>query len=85
MARGISFELEGEANDYVGKGLSGGRLAIYPPTHSGIVPEKSIVGNGSAAQLMASAISVAWQVNALRCAIRAVAVVEGAVTTAANI
>ena len=46
LARGISFELEGEANDYVGKGLSGGRLAIYPPAHSGIVPEKSIiVGN----------------------------------------
>ena len=46
LARGISFELEGEANDYVGKGLSGGRLAISPPAHSGIVPEKSIiVGN----------------------------------------
>ena len=46
LARGISFELEGEANDYVGKGLSGGRLAIYPPAHSSIVPEKSIiVGN----------------------------------------
>ena len=46
MARGISLELEGEANDYVGKGLSGGRIAIYPPAESAIVPEKSIiVGN----------------------------------------
>ena len=46
LARGISFELEGEANDYVGKGLSGGRIAIYPPKESAIVPEQSIiVGN----------------------------------------
>ena len=46
LARGISFELEGEANDYVGKGLSGGRIAIYPPAESAIVPEESIiVGN----------------------------------------
>ena len=46
LAHGISFELVGEANDYVGKGLSGGRIAIYPPEESGIVPEKSIiVGN----------------------------------------
>jgi glutamate synthase (NADPH/NADH) large chain len=46
LARGVSFELVGEANDYVGKGLSGGRIAIYPPEESGIVPEKSIiVGN----------------------------------------
>ena len=46
LARGISLELEGEANDYVGKGLSGGRIAIYPPKESAIVPEQSIiVGN----------------------------------------
>ena len=46
LARGVSFELEGEANDYVGKGLSGGRIAIYPPKDSAIVPEQSIiVGN----------------------------------------
>ena len=46
LARGVSFELEGEANDYVGKGLSGGRIAIYPPKESAIVPEESIiVGN----------------------------------------
>ena len=39
LARGITFELEGEANDYVGKGLSGGRIIIRPPANSGIVPE----------------------------------------------
>ncbi|WP_164230820.1 hypothetical protein, partial [Stenotrophomonas maltophilia] len=30
LARGVTMELEGEANDYVGKGLTGGRIAIYP-------------------------------------------------------
>ncbi|PWB62940.1 MAG: glutamate synthase large subunit [Bradyrhizobiaceae bacterium] len=47
LARGVTFELEGEANDYVGKGLSGGRLIVYPPREAQrIVPEESIiVGN----------------------------------------
>ena len=46
LARGITFELDGDANDYVGKGLSGGRIIIRPPADSGIVPEESIiVGN----------------------------------------
>ena len=46
LARGITFELDGEGNDYVGKGLSGGRIIIRPPADSGIVPEESIiVGN----------------------------------------
>ena len=46
LARGITFELEGEGNDYVGKGLSGGRIVIKPPADTGIVPEESIiVGN----------------------------------------
>ncbi|MBT5185233.1 MAG: glutamate synthase large subunit [Kordiimonadaceae bacterium] len=46
VAKGITFELEGEANDYVGKGLSGGKLIIYPSKDSKIVPEQSIiVGN----------------------------------------
>ncbi len=31
LAKGVTLELEGEANDYVGKGLSGGRLVVYPP------------------------------------------------------
>ena len=46
LARGVSLELEGEANDYVGKGLSGGRIVIYPPKESRIVAEDNIiVGN----------------------------------------
>ena len=46
LARGVTFELEGEANDYVGKGLSGGRIIVRPAADSGIVPEESIiVGN----------------------------------------
>jgi len=46
LARGITFELIGDGNDYVGKGLSGGRLVIRPPENSRIVPEESIiVGN----------------------------------------
>jgi glutamate synthase (NADPH/NADH) large chain len=46
LARGITFDLEGEANDYVGKGLSGGRIIVKPPRNSAIVPEESIiVGN----------------------------------------
>ncbi|MBK1732655.1 glutamate synthase large subunit [Thiococcus pfennigii] len=47
LAHGVTIELEGEANDYVGKGLSGGRLIIYPPARSGIAhaEENIIVGN----------------------------------------
>jgi glutamate synthase (NADPH) large chain len=47
LARGVTFELEGEANDYVGKGLSGGRIVVYPPREATrIVAEDSIiVGN----------------------------------------
>jgi len=46
LTRGVTFELEGDANDYVGKGLSGGRIIIRPPADGGFVPEESIiVGN----------------------------------------
>jgi len=46
LAKGVTIELTGEGNDYVGKGLSGGRLVIYPPAESPIVPEENIiVGN----------------------------------------
>jgi glutamate synthase (NADPH/NADH) large chain len=47
LARGVTIELAGEGNDYVGKGLSGGRLVIYPPPGAGIEkPEENIiVGN----------------------------------------
>jgi glutamate synthase domain-containing protein 2/glutamate synthase domain-containing protein 1/glutamate synthase domain-containing protein 3 len=46
LANGVTFTLEGEGNDYVGKGLSGGRIIIYPPKVSKFVPEENmIVGN----------------------------------------
>lgn len=43
MAQGINVSLEGDANDYVGKGLSGGRMVVYPPLEATFVPETSIV------------------------------------------
>lgn len=46
LSHGVSFELEGDANDYVGKGMSGGRLVIYPPADAPLVPEENIlIGN----------------------------------------
>ena len=39
----MTFELEGDANDYVGKGLSGGRIVVRPPANTAIVPEQSII------------------------------------------
>jgi glutamate synthase (NADPH/NADH) large chain len=46
LAHGVTLDLVGEGNDYVGKGLSGGRIIVRPPANSAIVPEKSIiVGN----------------------------------------
>ena len=46
LARGISFRLEGEANDYLGKGLSGGRISVQPPMRSGFdASQNTIAGN----------------------------------------
>lgn len=46
LAKGVTLEVEGDANDYVGKGLSGGRLIIYPPKASRFNPEEQIlIGN----------------------------------------
>jgi len=45
-AHGITLELEGDANDYFGKGLSGARLIVYPAADAGFVPEENfIIGN----------------------------------------
>ncbi len=40
LARGVTFDLIGAGNDYVGKGLSGGRIVVRPPANSGVVPEE---------------------------------------------
>jgi len=46
LAKGVTLEVEGDANDYVGKGLSGGRIIIYPPKASTFVAEENIlIGN----------------------------------------
>ena len=80
LARGITFELIGDGNDYVGKGLSGGRIVVRPPENSKIVAAKSIiVGN----TVLYGAISGECYFNGVageRFAVRnsgAIAVVEG--------
>ncbi len=46
IPKGITLTLEGDANDYVGKGLSGGKIAIYPAENATFVPEENvIIGN----------------------------------------
>jgi glutamate synthase domain-containing protein 3 len=46
VPRGVTLTLEGDANDYWGKGLSGGRLIVFPPAHATFVPEENvIIGN----------------------------------------
>jgi len=43
IPKGMSLELEGDANDYLGKGLSGGKIVVYPPKASNFEPENNIV------------------------------------------
>ncbi len=43
VPRGVTLMLEGDANDYVGKGLSGGKVIVYPPAGSTFVPEENII------------------------------------------
>jgi glutamate synthase (ferredoxin) len=43
VPRGVTLTLEGDANDYWGKGLSGGRLVVFPPRQAAFVPEQNIV------------------------------------------
>jgi glutamate synthase (NADPH/NADH) large chain len=46
LSKGVTLTLEGDSNDYVGKGLSGGRLIVFPPKRSNFVPEENIlIGN----------------------------------------
>jgi glutamate synthase (ferredoxin) len=43
MPKGMTLELEGDANDYFGKGLSGGKIIVYPPKGSTFVAEENII------------------------------------------
>lgn len=44
MTKGMTIEVEGDANDYVGKGLCGGRIVVYPPANSTFTAEDNIIG-----------------------------------------
>lgn len=48
LASGITLELEGDANDYIGKGLSGGRIIVYPPRESKFNAEDQIIAGNTA-------------------------------------
>jgi glutamate synthase (ferredoxin) len=46
IPRGITMTLEGDANDYIGKGLSGGKIVVFPPRQATFIPEENIlIGN----------------------------------------
>lgn len=47
LVKGVNFKLEGEANDYFGKGLSGGRIAILPPVRSNFNAEDNIIAGNT--------------------------------------
>ena len=48
VPRGVTLELSGDANDYLGKGLSGGTIIVYPPTSSTFLAEENIIGGNVA-------------------------------------
>ena len=47
LTPGITFSLEGEANDYLGKGLSGGRIVVVPPRNATFAPEENIIAGNT--------------------------------------
>ena len=81
LARGVTFELEGDANDYLGKGLSGGRIVVRPQANAGIVPEQSIIVGNTVLYGAISGECYFRGVAGERFAVRnsgAIAVIEGA-------
>lgn len=80
LAHGVNFRLEGEANDYLGKGLSGGRISVMPPIRSTFVAEDNTIAGNT---LLYGAISGEVYINGRvgeRFCVRnsgAIAVVEG--------
>lgn len=77
---GISLFLEGEANDYVGKGLSGGKIAIYAPMNAGFNPETAILAGNTTLYGATSGEAYLGGIAGERFAVRnsgALAVVEG--------
>ena len=81
LAHGVTFKLEGDANDYVGNGLSGGKIIIVPPTTSTFKPEENIIaGNTLLYGATSGEIYINGRVGERFCVRNsgAVAVVEGA-------
>ncbi len=81
LTHGISFKLEGEANDYFAKGLSGGHIAILPPTRSNFEAEKNIIaGNTGLYGATSGEVYINGKVGERFCVRNsgAIAVVEGA-------
>jgi glutamate synthase (NADPH/NADH) large chain len=80
LAAGITFRLEGEANDYLGKGLSGGRIILLPPKGSTFEPDKNIIaGNTLLYGATSGEVYISGRVGERFCVRNsgAVAVVEG--------
>jgi glutamate synthase (NADPH/NADH) large chain len=81
LVKGLHFELEGDANDYLGKGLSGGRIVVVPPRGSTFKPEENIIaGNTLLYGATSGEVYIRGEVGG-RFAVRnsgAIAVVEGA-------
>jgi glutamate synthase (NADPH/NADH) large chain len=82
LAKGVTLELEGDGNDYVGKGLSGGRIIVYPPKEATkLTPEQSIIVGNTVLYGAISGECYFRGVAGERFAVRnsgAIAVVEGA-------
>jgi glutamate synthase (NADPH/NADH) large chain len=80
LARGVTLELEGDVNDYTGKGLSGGKLIVYPPRESSFAPEENILIGNTALYGATSGEAFFCGIAGERFAVRnsgATAVVEG--------
>ncbi|KAH7107808.1 NADPH-dependent glutamate synthase [Auriculariales sp. MPI-PUGE-AT-0066] len=80
LAPGITIELEGDANDYLGKGLSGGRLVVYPPKNSPFKAEENVIAGNVCLYGATSGEAFIRGIAAERFAVRnsgANAVVEG--------
>ncbi|MCQ2203386.1 MAG: glutamate synthase large subunit [Bacteroidales bacterium] len=81
LTKGVTFRLEGESNDYLGKGLSGGKIIVVPPVGSKFVPEKNIITGNTLMYGATSGFVSIRGVAGERFAVRnsgATAVVEGA-------
>lgn len=81
LAHGLTFRLEGDANDYLGKGLSGGRIVVVPPAGSTFRPEDNIIaGNTLLYGATSGEVYINGQVGERFCVRNsgAIAVVEGA-------